>query len=146
MGLMLEEFVLPLPWARLSRRRGCSPHHQRPLSTGWSTVASRGVVSVVLLHRHDRRCVSRCRGELPGHSPLLVSICCPCPPAYALRNSLKPRNIYRFAGLDVWNGLAMVQRQWFRCALQWVTHFQVERIFVYDFTFQRSVARCGALF
>jgi hypothetical protein len=28
-----EEFVDPLPWARLSRRRGYSPHLQRPLST-----------------------------------------------------------------------------------------------------------------
>ena len=88
--------------------------------------------------------------EVPWRAPRPLAVAgeylLPCPPAYAVRNSLKPRNLYRFAGLDVWNGLAMVQRQWFQCALQWVTHFQVERIFVYDFTFQRSVARCGALF
>ena len=50
------------------------------------------------------------RRELSGHSPLLMSMCHPCPPAHALRNSLKTRNLHRFAGVDVRNGLEMVQR------------------------------------
>ena len=123
---MLEEFVLPLPWARLFRRRGRSPHRQRPLSTVWSTVASRGVVSAILLHRHHRRCVLRCRGDLPGHSPLMVSICRSCPPAHTLRSSPEPRNIDRFAGVDVYSSLSMVQRQWFLCALQRVSLVQLD--------------------
>jgi hypothetical protein len=75
-----------------------------------------------------------------------MSMCRPRPPAHTLRNSLKLRNLHRFAGVDVRNGLAMVQRQYFLSAPQWVTLFQVERILLYNLTFQRSVVRCGALF
>jgi hypothetical protein len=75
-----------------------------------------------------------------------MSMCHPFLPSHALPNSLKPRNIHRFAGVDVRNGLAMVQRQCFLSAPQWVTLFQLERILLYNFTFLRSMVRCGALF
>ena len=75
-----------------------------------------------------------------------MRMCHPCPPAHALRNSLKTRNCHRFAGVDVRNGLEMVQRQWFISAPQWVTLFQLERILLYHLTFLRSMVRCLALF
>lgn len=70
-------------------------------------------------------------------------MCHPCPPAHALRNSLKTRNRHRFVGVDVRNGLdeSMVQRQWFLSAPQWVTLFQLERILLYHLTFLRSMVR-----
>ena len=70
-----------------------------------------GVLSAGLLHRHHRRCVWRCRGDLPGHAPLMVSICRSCPPAHTLRSSPEPRNIYRLAGVCTYNGLTMVWRE-----------------------------------
>ena len=72
-----------------------------------------------------------------------MSMCHPFLPSHALPNSLKPRNIHRFAGVDVRNGLAMVQRQCFLSAPQWVTLFQLERILLYNFTFLRSMVRIG---
>ena len=47
-------------------------------------------------------------------------------------NSLKTWNLHRFAGVDVRNGLEMVQRQWFLGALKWINLTQLERILLYD--------------
>ena len=75
-------------------------------------VTSRGVVSAVLLHRHHRRSVSRCRGELPGPSLSLKCTRMPCPPAHAYRSSWKVLSLDHLAGVGEFNGLSMVLRQW----------------------------------
>ena len=103
------------------------------------------VVWVVLLHhQHHRRALS-CRGGLPGHSTWLVRVCRPCPPTYALRSLPKLRTLNRLTGAGSLNGLSMVQRQWFQCALQWINLSQLERIFWYDPIRIRSAACYGAV-
>ena len=86
------------------------------------------VLSAVLLDRQHHRHASSFRGELFGHFMLLVSIFCPYPPTYAFFSLPKPHhvNLNRLTDVASCNGLSMVQRQWFWCALQWIhlTHFK----------------------
>ena len=91
-------------------------------------MASRGVVSAVLLHRHDRRCVSRCRGELRGHSLSLKRTCMPCLPAHAHCSSWKVLTLDRLAGVGAFNGPTMVWRQWFWRYPFLFYHIQLGRI------------------
>ena len=86
------------------------------------------VLSAVLLHRQRHRRVSRCRGELPGHSPSLKSTRMPCPPAHAHRSSLKVLSLDRLAGVGDFNGAAMLLRQWFLRYHFLFHHFNFGRI------------------
>ena len=74
-----------------------------------------------------------------------MSMTRPCPPSHTLRISPEPRNRNRFTGVDGYNGLSTVQRQWFLCALLWTIHFQLLRILLYVHLQLRSVARYGAV-
>ena len=82
-------------------------------------------------HRATPRRASSFRKQVRGHSPLLMRMRRPYPPAQTLRSSHEMRTLHRFAGDDDFKGLPLVLRQTCRCALPWPEDFKWDAIHLY---------------
>ena len=86
-------------------------------------MANRAALWAGLLHRHCHRRAWSFRDELPDHSPMLVSVLCPYPPAHTHRSSRISRVLHRLAGVGTYNGVTMVWREAFNGARPFLSMF-----------------------
>ena len=123
---------LQLLWPPVKRRRDGSRHRRRAGSRVQPTVVLFAALSESRHHRATHRRAPSFREELSGHSPLLMRMCHPLPPAQPLRSSPETRTLHRFAGVEVCKGLPQVLRQPFVCALQRPEDFKWDAIHLYN--------------